>query len=178
MKKNEKRKNFLTLVLSCLAFAFLFFMTGCGKGCGQLPDGGSAEADGMQLAYISIPMCGGCLTSEWGCSSCLWGENCALSTITSNESEENNISVVNCGEIYYGDKCTGCGDSPEYVYCGLAAGTVDSKEITGCYYGSTAGNAEYVAGYYDGCACATKNEDLTFGYIGALAQEYIDESNE
>lgn len=176
MKKNEKRMNFLTLVLSCLAFAGLFFMTGCGKGCGQMPDGGAVTEDGMQLAYVSIPMCGGCLTSEWGCSSCLWGEKVTLSTYTSNESEENNMTMINCGEIYYGSKCTGCGDNPEYVYCGFGNGKLDGKDMTGCYYGSTVGDAEYVCGYYDGCACATKNEDMTFGYLEALIQVYIDES--
>lgn len=178
MKKNEKRMNFLTLVLSCLAFVGLFFMTGCGNGCGQMPDVGTAELEGEQYAYVTIPMCGGCLTSGWGCSSFLWGEKCTLSTILADQSAENNIKILHCGETYYGDDCTGCGENSEYVYCGLGAATLDSKDMAGCYFGSSEGNDEYILGYYDGCACATKNPDQTFGYIAASTQSYVEMINE
>ncbi len=68
---NKKRLNFLYLVIVCVSVMFMFLLTGCGNGCGQVPHFGDSEFDGTEYTYVSLPLCGGCLTSEWGCTSCL-----------------------------------------------------------------------------------------------------------
>ena len=117
--------NILILAVSVFSIISAFFMTGCGKGCGQIPSAGSADID---MSYISMPMCGGCTTSGWGCSTCLWGENCVFATISENSSEDNDYTLINCSELYYGNSCLGCGYSPEYVYNGFASGTMNGKD--------------------------------------------------
>ena len=175
MKKN--RMNIFILTVSIVAILSLFLMTGCGKGCGQVPHAGSASIEDTDLSYASIPLCGGCTTSGWGCSTCLWGENCVISTVTENSSEDNDYSFISCNELYYGNSCLGCGYQPDYVYNGFASGTVDGKEIAGCVYGSTESEATYVCGYYDGCACATKTEDSSFAYFAPVIEELVENAD-
>lgn len=175
MKKS--RMNILILAVSIFAIISVFLMTGCGNGCGQVPHAGSASIGENDFSYVSIPLCGGCTTSGWGCSTCLWGENCIISTVTENSSDDNDYSFISCNELYYGNRCLGCGYDPEYVYNGFASGTMRGKEIVGCVSGTTDSEGAYVCGYYDGCACATKTEDNSFAYFAPLIEEVVENAD-
>lgn len=167
--EQKKKLSFLKLsLISTFALGALVF-AGCGNGCGQTLECSSANMEETEMHYMTVPMCGGCFTSEWGCNSCLWGENCVTASM-----DTGNGSVLMCSEYYYGDSCLGCGTERESIYMG---GYNYSTEGMGCFWGSTASESEYVCGALNGCVCAGKNEGNEFaGYADAI--EYAIEMSE
>lgn len=176
MKRDQKRMNILIMGLSCMGVMALLFMTGCGNGCGQVPHCGGTTLYDADLSYISLPMCGGCLTSRWGCSSCLWGENCVISTVSENHADNDYYTSLNCGELYYGNSCTGCGSEAYYVYNGISIGEENGERNLLCYYGATVDQKEYIYGYKGGACVCTGNEgplEMEFVYLTELIEHII-----
>ncbi len=150
----KKKLNFMKMsLISGLAFGALMF-AGCGNGCGQSLECSSANVEGAELRYMTVPMCGGCFTSEWGCNSCLWAENCVTASMDTSQGK-----VMMCNEYYYGDSCLGCGTTRESIYMGCYN---YPSQGTGCFCGSTASESEYICGTLNGCACAAQNKDNEF----------------
>ncbi len=165
--------NILTMALSCIGVLALVFMTGCGNGCGQVPKCNTITYEDVDISYTSIPMCGGCLTSGWGCTSCLWGENCICSDISHTTSAEENYSSITCIEVYYGNMCLGCGSDGFVAYNGVLTGDRLGEPFVLCYNGGTVVD-EHVCGCGNG-GCVNSDNDGILGnvilYITGIAQD-------
>lgn len=152
---------FILLVLINITGFFVNCLCGqgtAGNGCRQVPKCTKEEIDGYTYKYYSIPLCGGCSTSECGMNSACWGEKLELAMI---RSEETNESFFGCSEQYYGS-CTGCGYNPYYIYCGHIKYD-DGTEIK--YSGDTNSEKEKVKIKTDGCYYKFSNDENYFAYL-------------
>lgn len=172
MKRDQKRMNILTMALSCIGVLALVFMTGCGNGCGQTFDCNSTTYEEYDISYVSVPLCGGCSTSGWGCTSFLWGENCLASKLSFNVSDEDKYVSLNCIENYYGNDCLGCGSNLYYIYLGAVIGTQDDAPTLAVYLGDSQRDYEDMYGCVKG-GCACSNNDEHFGNLFVNLTEII-----
>ncbi|MBU5477701.1 hypothetical protein KQI69_00605 [Eubacterium sp. MSJ-13] len=115
MKKlNEKSKieQFFIIMLMFVALMAMFCLTGCGGcgGCEKIRCGGG-ESGSLGL---SVPGCGGILTSGKGCNIPLWSQSvkCVSSFGTAKENadakSEEAYGMHACDVRYYGGGCLGC----------------------------------------------------------------------
>lgn len=159
-------------ILLGLTLVFLLFpgCLGCGKNCIETPDCGTVTGtdNDTDMVYASLPMCGGCLTYEWGCSSCLYPQKCLISCGDYDDGSESGIWVFNCDNIYYGNSCGTCGTTEAKEYAGYAA----SGDGCGCYTGSTNGNERFYGCV--GCSCADGKENMGFADVGDFVEDAID----
>lgn len=178
MKKWNQKSKAEQIFILCLIFvgAFgLLCVTGC-DGCScETVKCGSEEWDGVEAKGISIPGCGGCITYERGCDSCLWAQS--VKFVCANYDEEGEDMHDNeyefkgnfsaCDTRYYDGGCMGCDQSEENCYVGCTGYTHDStdnkKDVvsSGCFYSSCDGSGK-VVGCVNGCVMC--GDDSSFEY--------------
>lgn len=74
----EKQKQFMLILMISLLSSMLFLGTGCGQKSCETPKVGCESTDNADGLGISIPGCGGCLSSGsgWGCDTCgAWSQS-------------------------------------------------------------------------------------------------------
>ncbi|MCM1266827.1 MAG: hypothetical protein NC302_02900 [Bacteroidales bacterium] len=142
--KSKSEQVFLMMLLSvgCLCAVIL---TGCGgKSCETIKCN-SVNEDGLVITGISVPGCGGCLTSGEGCNSCLWAQS--YKCVAGSESEEveeedgntstDRMRVIGCDARYYGGGCAGCEQKQKSSYVGCVNQKDSAGKTSGCFYGSS-----------------------------------------
>lgn len=103
MEKKKKSKEIFTLIMGCLMCCVVLCIAGCGGKSCQKPSCQSANG----ITVVSLPGCGGCLTSGWGCNTGCWSQAYGCMGIRD--------GCDGCGFVaannYYGSKsCIGCGE--------------------------------------------------------------------
>ena len=146
---------------------------GCGENCVEIPTCGSANVGSDSVAYLSLPMCGGCFTYGCGCGSCLYPQKCTLSF----GADDYGDAVIHLDNIYYGgDSCTGCGDTlEERWYVGCIKGKYDGESVLLGYDGSNPGSARIYGIVSNGCVCLPQEESDYMAHVGDAIQQYADE---
>jgi len=142
----EKKSEHLFLVLIIGAsLLMLFCATGCGESsCETVQCGNYKEEDGTFYG-VSIPGCGGCLTSGKGCGSCLWPQSCKM--LYGNIEYGDKKTFVAVDNQYFSSGCLGCGQTEESCYNGCL---VQDAKNWGCVYGSSE-SEEHIVGCANGC---------------------------
>ncbi len=143
--KSKLEQVFIMLMLSAGCLCAVAF-TGCGgKSCETIKCN-SVNEDGLVMAGLSVPGCGGCLSSGKGCNSCLWAQSykCVAGSEREKVEEETeetasteSIRIVGCDARYYGEGCAGCGQKQKSSYVGCANLQNQSGKTSGCFYGSS-----------------------------------------
>ena len=177
MKKNQNRMNLLSLFIGCLCLVVLFIFSGCGGSfqytCKDTDYGcGAYQKDGLDLSVVSFPMCGGCISSGKGCSSCLYGERCSYINMENYSNNSNdNVKATSCSTLYYGcGRCGGCGSQPESSYAVYVSSKNNGNQSAGCVFGATVNDYESVYGKFDDKFVCGKQRDAEFAYI----EDYVD----
>jgi len=189
---NRKKKEQINALMLFWIFlgAFGFMMCcGCANGChlkcGQKPEhkSGSAEINSakVDVGYTSVPACGGCFTSGWGCGSCLWGEKIVFASVKG-EYADNETQMIGCGDVYYGNSCGGSGTSEENFYVGIS---VPNSGVGAVYCGDTMsrplrGSCHYVCGKtQDGLTCGEDDNETFASFVSDIeeAADYLEDSN-
>lgn len=162
--KSKLEQVFIMMVLfiSCLG---VFTFTGCGGGkscetikCNAIND------DNRMAAGISVPGCGGCLSSGKGCNSCLWPQSykCVAGSDRMEVKDGEDTStvgtrIVGCDIHYFGAGCVGCGQKEKSSYIGCINRQYPEDEMSGCFYGSS-DKEEKLFGCKNGCGgCAASD---------------------
>ena len=177
MKKwNEKTKGeqmFILCMLFMLALG-LVCITGCGGSSCEKPKCASEEDGGVSVKAVSVPGCGGCITSEKGCDSILWPQSCKLITYSNDAGEGEDGCFIGCDIRYFGDGRFGCGQREQSCYNGCAC-IEGENGVKGCFYGDTEDNDETIIGCAgNGGGCKDGNGisfDLIYYIESALGVE-------
>lgn len=155
MNRRTKTEQFFILMLLCVGVFGIFALSGCGGG--QSCETPKCSSDG-EVTGVSIPGCGGCLSSGKGCNSCgncLWAQSYKISCGNwEDEDEDISASVIGCDARYYAGGCLGCGQDENSCYSGCVNAEGDDDEIHGFFYGSS-NDEEKVIGCYNGCGGCT-----------------------
>ncbi len=163
MKKWNQKSKAEQIFLLCLLFVFAFGLlcvTGC-DGCDcETVQCGSEHWEGGSAAGISIPGCGGCLSYEKGCNSCLWAQSVKLMCVTDKEYHEGYEEVYSynaCDTRYYdGGDCAGCNQDEKSCYAGCVKEQVNAEDDSsdeldvGCFFNTCDGTEKYI-GCENGC---------------------------
>ena len=166
-QKTKKEQIFILVMLSIFVFSFMC-ISGCGgqtKSC-EIAKCNKETEDGLNAIGVSIPGCGGCLTSGRGCNSCLWAQSYKISVAYNEEGQESeteeldaDYKMVGCNTMYYADSCGGCAQEEKHVYIGFMSANVEGEQMTGAFYTSPDGD-ESLIGYYDGCGGCINSEGV------------------
>lgn len=163
-KEMRMRQFFVLILLGVFAFGVLC-MTGCGGASCETIQCGSFNEEGIDAKGISIPGCGGCLTSGRGCDSCLWSQSnkisCATiddgSIVTGSAEKEEKMEFIGCDTRYYDGGCLGCGQSEKACYTGVYS---HGSENWGIFVGTSDSGENYI-GCTDGClGCYAEGEPV------------------
>jgi len=176
MNKKSKMEQLFILVILFIGGFGVFALSGCGGKSCETPKCGSQEFNGGRATGISIPGCGGCLSSGKGCNSCLWPQSCKFScasweqeyTDDEGETVTDTASVKGCDTRYYGDGCLGCAQKEKVSYSGCIDYSDENNEWKGFFYGSS-DNEEKIIGCINGCGGCVA-DDRT----GAQVLEWIE----
>lgn len=123
-KPTTKSEQIFQMIIGMILLFAVFCITGCGGNSCECIGAKCDEIDDSKVKIISIPGCGGCLSSGKGCDSCLWAQSCKLVCIDDNtEGGEGNITAVDVH--YYGDGCLGCGQTEK----GCVTGCIDAEGL-------------------------------------------------
>lgn len=146
-------------------------VTGCGGSSCETVKCGSDELYGTNAVGISVPGCGGCLTSGKGCDSCLWAQSCkfvSVSGVEESESSESEVDFKGCDIRYYDGGCLGCGQQEKSCYSGCikVESENENESMNGFIYGSSDGSEKYI-GCVNGCGGCVGSD----GIGGMLIQE-------
>lgn len=169
MKQSKKEQFFLLCMLMMASFG-LFMITGCGGNAMECVRCKTNCEDNSHSVGISLPGCGGCLSSGKGCNSCLWAQsvkfvcsNFSYEIPASNNPENRNtkeeqIHLIGCDTQYYDKSYLGCEPTLKSTYSGFYEQNPKSWLI---FCGST-DYGNHVLGCMDGsCAtCSGKYFDL------------------
>ena len=168
MSNRTKGEQFFILVMMCIGVFGLFALTGCGggKSC-EMIKCGSEDFLGGTVTGISIPGCGGCLSSGKGCNSCLWAQSCKVSCGKWEEEGKDDegedaafhSSIKGCDTRYYGGGCLGCYQDEKSCYSGCMDINTDSSKFKGFFYGSTDGGEKFV-GCSNGCGGCIADDNI------------------
>ena len=143
MKKNVEQ--LFVLLLIGVSVLIVLCATGCGgNSCETMQCGNYKEDDGTFYG-ISIPGCGGCLTSGKGCGSCLWPQSCKI--LYGNIEYGDGKTFIAVDNRYYTNGRLGCGQTEESCYSSCL---VQDIKNWGCVYGST-NSEERMIGCSSGC---------------------------
>ena len=137
-KKSRPEQIFLLVLLSVACFG-VFALTGCGgsKSCESIQCN-SIKDEAFSVSGISVPGCGGCVSSGKGCNSCLWAQSCKEVAFKYKEDGETRMNGSGCDVQYYGSGCLGCGYEKKSCYTGCISVTDgDENSSTSVFYGST-----------------------------------------
>lgn len=150
MGKNKEHLFYLLLI--GIAGFMVLCATGCGgNSCETVQCGDYEEEDGAFYG-VSIPGCGGCLTSGKGCGSCLWPQSCKI--LYGNIDIGEKQALVGVDTRYYTSGCLGCGQTEESCYSGCL---IQDSKNWGVVYGST-DSEEHLIGCANGCGgCAASD---------------------
>ena len=183
MKKNNSKSKLeqifimMVLFIGCLG---IFTFTGCGgrKSCETIKCN-AVNGDGKVGAGVSVPGCGGCLSSGKGCNSCLWAQSykCAAGSDSMEVGSEEETStastrVIGCDARYYGAGCVGCGQKEKSSYIGCINRQYPADKTSGCFYGSSDKEEKLIGCSNGSGGCAGSNGtgkaelDLMEGEIG------------
>lgn len=166
MKKYNSRSKleqiFIMLVLTVGCLCVLVF-TGCGgESCETIKCNGTND-DGI-AAGVSVPGCGGCLSSGKGCNSCLWAQSykCVAGSDREEVEDGEEIStvgtrVIGCDTRYYGAGCLGCGQKEKSSYMGCINSQYFDRKASGCFYGSSDKEEKFI-GCNNGCGGCADSE--------------------
>lgn len=148
----KKIEQLFVLGIGCIGILGLLCISGCGSCSIEMPQFGGIDEDGVRAVGVSIPGCGGCLSSGKGCGSCLWSQAIKLSTgcVEEESDTEETSKYLGCDNVYYG----GCGGRSEGTcYGGLAAQDIKNWGIVwGNYnYSGSGERKEHLLGVADGC---------------------------
>lgn len=176
LNNKSKKEQIFILFLLCIGVFGGLCLSGCGSGksC-ETVDCTNQTQDDITIIGISIPGCGGCLTSGDGCGCPLWAQSCKFSTICYPSSEASNDEeesagmeqekdkkktdkllqkqvncITGCDTRYYNHGCLGCGQQEKSCYNGC----INVEENVGCFYGSTGDSSdtkERMIGCANGC---------------------------
>lgn len=145
--KENKNQLFFLLLIGIIGF-MLLCATGCGgNSCESLQYGSYEEENGTYYG-VSIPGCGGCLSSGSGCGGCLWSQSCKFvyGDLEYGDSDDAQ-TLIAVDTQYYAGGCFGCGQSQESCYSGCL---IQDSQNWGLIYGSTDSNNEQIIGCADG----------------------------
>ena len=155
-KKSKIEKLFIIISL-CISCLGLFCITGCGggKSC-EVVKCGSESLGNISVKGVSIPGCGGCITSGKGCNTWIWPQSCKLvygdenkSSMDTNEKNiEESMKFIACDVRYFVK--TGCGQIEKSCYTGFTSGKSDDIKFTGLFHGGSNKEEKFI-GYYNGC---------------------------
>lgn len=161
-KKTKGEQLFILCMLFVLSFGVLC-VTSCGGSSCEAPRCGIEEFEGGTAKGVSIPGCGGCLSSKKGCDSVLWPQSCKFVSLSNTEvdastQEELESKIVGCDIRYYGDGCLGCGQQEKSCY----SGCIDfegENGMSGFFYGSS-DKDEKLIGCVNGCGGCIGSEGM------------------
>lgn len=160
MNKKTKFEQLFIILIACIGVFGLFAISGCGgeKSC-ELPRFGSDDSMGINATGVSIPGCGGCLSSGKGCNSCLWPQSCKFShgeviQGTNNEGgggkTKDKASLTGCDIRYYGGGCLDCGQREKKCFSGYIDVDDSDDGMKGFFFGSS-DDEEKIIGCANGC---------------------------
>lgn len=168
MKNNHSKSKIeqifimMLLFIGCLG---VFTFTGCGgsKSCETIKCN-AVNSDGKLAAGLSVPGCGGCLSSEKGCNSCLWAQSykCAAGSDRVEVGEEEDAyirstRVIGCDVRYYGAGCVGCGQKEKSSYIGCINHQDRGDKTSGCFYGNSDKEEKLIGCSNGGGGCTGSN---------------------
>ena len=113
--KNRNEQIFV-LIMASMSLFMILCMAGCGGGesCESVKCGSYEEEGDATIHGVSIPGCGGCLTSGRGCGSCLWPQSCKM--IYGDIEYDDGPTIAAVDTQYFTNGCLGCGQSEESCY--------------------------------------------------------------
>lgn len=152
--KTKGEQIFLLCLIFICAFGLLC-ITGCGGNSCETPKCQSDDTYGTNAKVISLPGCGGCMTSGRGCDSCLWAQSCkfiSVSGVEESEVSKAKEDFKGCDVRYYDGGCLGCGYEEKSCYSGWIKIESDSEDkfMNGIIYGTSDGSEKYI-GCVGGC---------------------------
>nr|WP_300789166.1 hypothetical protein [uncultured Acetatifactor sp.] len=168
----NKFEQLFVLGIGCVSMLGLLCLSGC-TGCSiEMPQCGGINEEGGRFVGVSVPGCGGCLSSGKGCGSCLWSQavkffaGCIEDTGSTGET----YTYLGCDNEYYGG-C--CGRDEGACYGGFMVQDIENWGIVWGDYSGGGEQKEHLLGVADGCAgCFTtepetksKIDDIE-GYLG------------
>lgn len=138
LNSKSKIEQLFIMMIICVGFIGVLCIGGCGgKSCEGI-DCGCDTGDNYAVAGISIPGCGGCLSSGKGCNSCLWAQSCkTVGGCFEDDTVDSDVKFLGCDTRYYGDGCLGCAQNEKSWYVGFISDKEAEEKYTGCFYGST-----------------------------------------
>lgn len=157
----SKVEQLFILVVASIGILGLLCLSGCGEtSCEGIKCGNACE-DEVKAVGISLPGCGGCLSSEKGCDSMCYSQSIKIFTGIIQEGEEIQESedesgeesevirsfMLGCDNRYYGDGCLGCAQTEKSCYSGIYAQDIKNMAV---FYGSTDGEEKF-CGVSNGC---------------------------
>lgn len=181
MKKWNQKSKAEQIFLLCLLFVFAFGLlcvTGC-DGCDcETVQCGSEELEGGSATAVSIPGCGGCISSGKGCNSCLWAQSTKLACSSQSGEEDGDevkMNINGCDTRYYGGDCMGCDQEEKSCYSGCMTGEDTDEEaaynsVDVIFCGSYLGpyddeNSAHAIGCVDGCFRCVEYSDIGIEHL-------------
>lgn len=168
----KKIEQLFVLVMGCIGLLGLLCISGC-NGCSvEMPQCGGVNEDEGRFVGVSVPGCGGCLSSGKGCGSCLWSQSIKFfaGCVEEADSAGNTYTYLGCDNEYYGG-C--CGRDKGACYGGLMTQNIKNWGIVWGDYSGSGEQKEHMLGVADGCVgCYTtepeikSNIDDIEGYLG------------
>lgn len=179
LNKKSKGEQLFILVLMCIGIFGILCLTGCGGNSCETIKCGSNEVLGLEVKYISVPGCGGCLTSGKGCNMACWPQSiqCSVATYEDKEKDsDDNGCIVGCNSSYFGDGCLGCAQTEKDCYTGCINLDGFNDNMKGFFYGSTDHDERFI-GYSNGCVGCFKDEayDALLNLLGKWQEEEQEE---
>ena len=156
MKKREQLFVLLLLFISSMA---VLCITGCGKNSCEGIMFKNVTEENIEAVGISVPGCGGILTSGEGCDSACWPQSIKLFKATKSEiynDESQETVYMGCDNQYYGSGCFGCGQVKKNSYIGTRK--VGTENIV-IFFGSSDKEEKMfgIGNRVSGCAASDAN---------------------
>lgn len=169
--KPKTQQMFLLLLIFAAVIGALC-LNGCGGKSCESPKCANQEVNGSTLHGISIPGCGGCLSSGKGCNSACWPQACKFVSGTISNEETGETKVYGLDIRYFGDGCVGCGQNEKSCYAGCINNDTSKSpdSADGFFYGST-DSGEKVIGCSkgnNGCTSSNGSGGFTIGVLENL----------
>lgn len=176
MNKKSKLERILIISSLFILGSIVLCVTGCGGASCETIQCGSLDEEGISIKGISIPGCGGCLSSGSGCNCALWPQAVKISCgrikqdlgEDSGEADFKTVRILGCNDKYYGKKdIFGCDTGEKSSYAGLYIGGCSNS---GCFLGGTDSKEKNIGCIGGDLGCFSNVEGN--GYILDLFEEY------
>ena len=179
LNKKTKIEQLFILFILCIGCFSMLCITGCGKkSCETFKCGINDSEQGAVASGISIPGCGGCLSSGRGCNSILWPQSCKISYGYSKDTyfdendkkQHDNNMIFGCDTRYYGGGCLGCAQEEKSCYNGyIDFESQGERVMTGCFYG-TSDSKEHLIGCANGCGGCVGSDGMGIEMLKELEE--------